>query len=286
VQVEFAGRRPLVWHRLSVRTGQVQNDGPYEEVPSHLFGPLLEWIDTNFGGESGSSADVKGGSRLAAAIRRGVVYEGNRITVRAVTASISPFDVDEPVLDAVDAVLHLDEMPLDARQSLDELLVLGGSVWRVDPAGRRLIRRVDETAVAAFEEASSPDDAASAELKEAWVSAYGRHPNASDAWDHSIKAVEAVLIPVVAPNKTKATLGDVVGILNSQGSQWQLDLRGHDNSQSVGPLVSMLRLMWPNPDRHGSGTSRTPSLTEAQEVVHLAVTLVQWARCNALLKRR
>ena len=250
-----------------------------------LFGPLIEWIDTNFGGQPSSSADVQGGPRLAAALRRAVVHDGDRITVRAVTGSISPFDLDEPVLDAVDAVLHLDEMTLDARLSLDELLVLGGSVWRVDPAGKRLVRRVDETVAAAFDKASSPDDAASAELSEAWAAAYGRRPNASDAWDHSIKAVETVLIPIVTPNKAKATFGDVVGILNSQGSQWQLDLHGHDDSQSVEPLVSMLRLMWPNPDRHGSGMSRTPSLTEAQEVVHLAVTLVQWARCNALLKR-
>lgn len=263
----------------------MQDDGPYEDVPSHLFGPLLAWIDSSFGGRPDSLADTNGGPRLAAAIRRGVVYEGNPITVRAVTASISPFDADEPVLDAVDAVLYLDEMSVGACLSLDELLMVGGSVWRVDPAGRRLVRRVDETATAAFEEASSPDDAASTELSEAWTAAYGRHPNASDAWDHSIKAVEAVLIPIVTPNKAKATLGDVVGILNSQGSQWQLDLHGHDDSQSVGPLVSMLRLIWPNPDRHGSGVSRTPSLTEAQEVVHLAVTLVQWARCNALLKR-
>lgn len=93
-----------------------------------------------------------------------------------------------------------------------------------------------------------------------------------------------MLTPIVTPNKAKATLGDVVGILDSQGLQWKLGLHGHDNSQSVGPLVSMLRLMWPNPDRHGSGTSRTPSPAEAQEIVHLAVTIVQWARCNALEK--
>jgi hypothetical protein len=189
------------------------------------------------------------------------------------------------MLDAVDAVLYLDEMPPYQYVSLDEILLLGGSVWQVDPSGRRLVRRVNKTATAAFVEASSHDDAASAELSEAWTAAYGRHPDPSDAWDHSIKAVEAMLIPIVTPNKAKATLGDVVGNLNSQGTQWKLGLHGHDDSQSVAPLVSMLRLMWPNPDRHRSGTSRTPALAEAQEVVHLAVTIVQWARCNALVKR-
>ena len=276
----------MAWHRFSVRTGIEQDNGPYEDLPDFLYQPLTLWIDSNFGGRLGSTADVLGGPRLAAAIRRVIPRpDDGPLTVRAVTGSISLFDTDDKLLDAVDAVLYLREMPVAARQSLDELLTLGGSVWRVDPGGRGLIRRVDETAVAAFEAASSPADAASAELSEAWVAAYGRNPNASDAWDHSIKAVEAVLIPIVTPNNSKATLGDVVGILNSQGSRWQLDLHGHDDSQSVGPLVAMLRLMWPNPDRHGSGTSRTPSLPEAQEVVHLAITLVQWARGNALVRR-
>jgi hypothetical protein len=130
-----------------------------------------------------------------------------------------------------------------------------------------------------------PDDVASRELKEPWGSAYGRNPNASDAWDHSIKAVEAVLIPIVIPAKGKATLGDVVGTLSSQSSRWQLGLQGHDDSQDVMPLVSMLRLIWPNPDRHGSQSSRAPSLVEAQAVVHLAVTVVQWARSGLISKR-
>jgi hypothetical protein len=282
---EASGRRPLAWQRFSVRTGVVQDDGPYEDVPGHLYEPLVEWINYNFGGRPNSPADVEGGPRLAAAMRRVIPHGDGPLTVRAVTGSISHFDTDDKLLDAVDAALYLKAVTVGARRSLDELLMLGGSVWRVDPDGRRLIRRVDETAVSAFEAASSPDDAASTELREAWATAYGRNPNASDAWDHSIKAVEAALIPIVTPSQARATLGNVVGILDSQGSQWQLDLHGHDNSQSVGPLVSMLRLMWPNPDRHGSRTSRTPSLTEAQEVVHLAVTLVQWARCDAIVKR-
>jgi hypothetical protein len=189
------------------------------------------------------------------------------------------------MLDVVDAVLHLSEILPGYIESLDEILTLGGSVWQVGGDGRHLVRRVDATAQAAFRRAVSPKDAASAELHEAWTAAYGRNPDASDAWDHSIKAVEAVLIPVVTPRKDKATLGDVVGSLNSQGSLWQLVVHGHDHSQSVMPLVTMLRLMWPNPDRHASGNSRKPSLNEAQAVVNLAVAVVQWARVGALSKR-
>jgi hypothetical protein len=265
------------WNRLSVRDGRATDDGPYEGVPGHLYQPLREWVDNVFGGRYGSTADQEGGSRLLAAVRLEIVPpRGRRIHVRDVTEAL--FRSPDRMLDVVDAALHFDEFQKWELNSLDEILLLGGSVWQVDPGGRQLVRRVEATADAAFRAATSPADAASAELQEAWIAVYGRDPDASDAWDHSIKAVEAVLIPVVTPNKAKATLGDVVGSLNSQGSRWQLVLPGHDDSRSVDPLVAMLRLMWPNPDRHVSGTSRRPSLDEAQAVVNLAVAIVQWSR--------
>jgi hypothetical protein len=48
----------------------------------------------------------------------------------------------------------------------------------------------------------------------------------------------------------------------------------------------MLRLMWPNPDRHQDGTPRRkPTQHEAEAVIHTAVTIVQWARSGVLVKR-
>jgi hypothetical protein len=192
------------------------------------------------------------------------------------------------MLDAVDAVLHFKGyMSKEALhlQDLDKILELGGSVWQVDSNGGSLVRRLDAPTAAAYAEASLPEDVASRELRDAWSSAYGRNPNASDAWDHSIKALEAILIPIVVPGKEKATLGDVVGVLASQASPWRLGWHGHDNSLSIMPLVSMLRLIWPNPDRHGSQCSRLPSLVEARAVVHLAVAVVQWARSGVIARR-
>jgi hypothetical protein len=55
--------------------------------------------------------------------------------------------------------------------------------------------------------------------------------------------------------------------------------------KAVAPVVSMQRLMWPNPDRHGGRGSRQPSLAEAPAVVHMAMTLVQWARAGVISKR-
>jgi hypothetical protein len=260
-------------------------------VPAHLWGSLSDWINTAFGDQDDNpfipDSQKHRGRRLAAAIRVRInTTDDEELTVRLVTRYLVGWIKQEGLLDAVDAVLHFGEATRDEVDNLDELLSLGGSVWEVDPLSRRkLVRRVDPTATAAFVESAAPEDIASAELREAWAAAYGRNPDASDAWDHSIKAVEALLIPIVTPNKAKATLGDVVGTLNSQGHLWKLGLHGHDGSQSVVPLVSMLRLMWPNPDRHGGANSRQPSLVEAQAVVQLAVTIVQWARSGVLSKR-
>jgi hypothetical protein len=257
-------------------------------VPPHLYEPLRQWVDSTYGNER-SASDVWNGSRLAAALRYSIrVKPGQHLTVQDVTAYLERRP--DVMLDVVDAVLHLlrqaSSLPFVSNDyDLDELLILGGSVWRVGPNHDRLVRRVDPTATSAFVEASSPDDTASAELKEAWTAAYARNPNASDAWDHSIKAVETMMIPIVTPNNAKATLSDVVGMLHSQGLRWRLALEGQDGSGSVAPLVSMLRLMWPNPDRHGGQVNRQPSLVEAQAVVHLAVTIMQWARSGVLSKR-
>jgi hypothetical protein len=80
--------------------------------------------------------------------------------------------------------------------AIDQILSDGGSAYRATPRG--IEHRVDPTAQEAFEAAIRSRDHASNELAEAWSKAYGRDPDASDAWDHSIKAVEAVLRPISA----------------------------------------------------------------------------------------
>lgn len=134
-------------------------------------------------------------------------------------------------------------------------------------------------------QAVAPHDAASKELGEAWRKAYGQHTDPSAAWDHSIKAIEHILKPVVCPNKAKATLGSIVGDLCAQAHLWKLALPGKDGDFSVARLVSMLNLIWPNPDRHGDGTPTAVTLDQARAVVHVAVTVVQWGRAGVLTKR-
>jgi hypothetical protein len=54
----------------------------------------------------------------------------------------------------------------------------------------------------------------------------------------------------------------------------------------VAPLIAMLALIWPNPDRHGSQEERrVPSQEEAEAVLHLAIALVQWCRKDVIRRR-
>lgn len=157
-------------------------------------------------------------------------------------------------------------------------------MWTVRADGSGLDRRVDGAAEALASEAMGPTDQASSQLGEAWAAAYGRQSDPSDAWDHAIKALEAVLIPIVVPRKEKATLGDVLGQLKANPDRFTFVLGTSSATVgAVGTVEALLRMVWPNPDRHGGGPDeRVPSLAEAQTVVQIAVFLVQAARQGAL----
>ena len=155
----------------------------------------------------------------------------------------------DTMLDVLDATLAKASHP--SADSLRQLLADTNSAWTVREDGRALVSRVD----------------------------------ASDAWDHSIKAVEAVLIPIVVPGKEKANLGSVAGQLKANPAGFRFVIEPNpDAPAGIRTIEEMIRLMWPNPDRHAGAKRRTPSNEEARAVVHMAVTLVQWARDGAVAR--
>lgn len=274
-----------------MRRGLVQ-DGPYDGIPDHLVGSLDGWVraavmvpDFNRGvtNRPGQSRPMIISNQLIMKLARMVrlPLSDSTDTLQLRTGLLNLCHGKPDVyLDVLDALLFIKDGKLG--ESLEAILDEGRSAWTVSRDGRELLLRVDAAATAAFEQAVTPEDVASAELQQAWSRAYGRDADASDAWDHSIKAVEAVLAPIVVPAQDKPQIGHVLGQLRSQGNRWRLVVPGPDQDHAVGPLVTMLQTIWPNPDRHAAGNPRVPNLDEARAVVHLAVTIVQWGRSGGL----
>ncbi len=277
----------MTWQPLSRRTSGAKPDGPYEGVPAHMRASVLQWVlDTTAVNGSVDAPAI----REAASQLRVTLTKANHVDQRTELiewAGSSPAHF----LDLMDVLLNHRVGQSKAHGQvygglLRKILSNAGSAWTVAEDNDGLVRVVNEQTQATFDASTSVSDTVSDELREAWANAFGINGNASDAWDHAIKAVEDVLVPAVCPNKAKANLGGVIGDLDKQGHLWKLCLPGHDSASSVAPLVGMLRLIWPNPDRHGGAERRPPTAQESRAVVPLAATIVQWHREGGVVHRR
>lgn len=272
--------RSVAWQPLPVRLGVEEE--LYTGIPRHLGAPLWGWVADAFvsGGHYREDHMLYIGAMARLPLTTGRNgYETLRYFEACCRADENQF------LSVIDALLNQHPTGPKSVQrinKLEELLRIGNSAWAVAPDRKSLTSRVDPMAAEAAAQAVAPHDAASDELAEAWRKAYGREPDPSDAWDHSIKAVEAFLIPIVVPTQDKPHLGHVLGQLDRQDGHWQLLLTTQQGITPMETLVGMLRLIYPNPDRHPGPERRVPTLEEAQAAVHLAVTIVQWARSGAI----
>lgn len=276
----------MVGQRLSQRRGKAQPDGPYEGVPKHLMNGLLTWFDNTMRPYQGRQINEQKLFEIAGFLRAPVEPSWTPEAILQHLVGAAQADEDY-FLDLIDSTLQFVGTKYNAPR-LAALLDAGGSVWTVSDDFRSLTGVVTDEVQATYDAATAPADEAASELREAWANAFGRNGDPSDAWDHAIKAVEDVLIPAMMPSNSSATLGNVVGELGGQnGAQWNLVLPGNNQDHGVAHLVSMLRLIWPNHDRHGGpNPKRTPSLQEARAVVTLAATIVQWHREGWVVQRR
>ncbi|MEV6333476.1 hypothetical protein AB0M12_02055 [Nocardia vinacea] len=278
----------MTWVPLSERSGNADPDGPFDGVPDHLHGPLAEWAN-NVAGELETLTLETIMLRLRVPNRFGALNRSSRIGMIA-----TAFDDEQKALDLIDALLHHGARAYPDSWSdgswPDDLSVTlrdGGSMWTPSPEGDRLVMVVDERMEKVYEQAVSVEDPTTKELREAWANAYGRNGDTSDAWDHAIKTIESVLIPIVVPNMANATLGHVLGQLEGQSTLWKMALPGRDQSEDVKGFVEMLRLIWPNHDRHNPGRpAPVPTVEQARMVVTFAAMLVQWRREGNIVSRR
>ncbi|UIJ33374.1 hypothetical protein [Allobranchiibius sp. GilTou73] len=272
----------MQWTPRSQRLGIRDLDGPFDGVPSHLVGPLVDWLYWVLY-EQQASWDVGTMTwlclRLRIPVSTGASGSGLFETLKSAARDADTF------LDIIEGVLYA-KQDFRVAHNLRTFLEAGGSTLTVGPSNSQLTEVVNPTAQKLVEEALSAGDEAAAELSHAWENAYGRSPDPSDAWDHAIKALECVLVPVVEPNNSKGTLGSVIAALNSAPQKWQAIFPGPNLDNDVANLVGALRLAWPNPDRHGGGTLRAPTLEEARAVIGVAATFLQMHRQGWIVKPR
>lgn len=275
----------VVGQRLSQRIGKAEPDGPYEGIPGHMMHGLRYWFEGIAGYRSTQGMNEGRLRELAVFLHTRV--EPNWSARGLMDGLLSDAErSDDNYLDLLDGALQIWGNRVYG-QSLSRVLAAGGSVWTAAEDGLSLVRVVGDEAQATYDVAVSKADEISAELREAWSNAFGRNGDPSDAWDHAIKALEDMLIPVVVPNQSKPNLGHVVGQLRGQGEHWRLVVPGKDQDHSVAPLVGMLDAIYPNHDRHGGGMApkRRPSEREARAVVTLAATIIQWDRDGWVVER-
>jgi len=263
------------WQPLSVRQGKRERESPHEGMPPHLRHSVGEWLRGRFGWFNSGGVDDQLMALVANACRIPVqrTYESGGISDQIFAA----IERDEDLyLDCIDTTLQITGGSSSA--VLSTALQIGGSVWRVRADRCGLERRVPEATAAVYDLAISASDPAADELREAWKAVYGRNPDPSDGWDHAIKAVEELLIPIVVPQAGKANLGTVAGEIKANPERWTFALPGNAGRTNGETLEVLIRHIWPNPDRHGGGAKRAPTPDEAEAAVQIAVAIVSLCR--------
>ncbi|MFN2547652.1 MAG: hypothetical protein ABR567_09490 [Myxococcales bacterium] len=184
---------------------------------------------------------------------------------------------EEFALDLLDYAVSTIE---SVRESLENILRLGGSAYMVDPTGTcGLTKRVPDAAVEELQAALEPKTRAAEHLALAWSQLYGRAPNASSAYREAVRAVEVLACPVIIPHDPKGTLGKVVGVLKDAPDKLRTVFTD-GKAEGARTASEMMRLLWhAQHDRHGDPDVKAPmhvSDEEARGAVHLAVLLVTW----------
>jgi hypothetical protein len=172
--------------------------------------------------------------------------------------------------------------------ALMEILAEGSSAYGVDTTHPwHLVRRVDPTAEDAVKDVVQRAGEASGLIRSSWTSTFSRSPDPDAAYRDAVFGVESVACMLFIPNDPEPTLGKAIGHLASTAAKWSVAGLDDKKQASGETLLSMLRTVWQNHERHVAQGGRAPegaTQEEAEAVVFLAVTLVQWFE-RGLVKR-
>jgi len=271
---------------FSVRTGKRHPEQfrvLHEGVPGHLQPSLSSWF-----------VPLWSQYRLQERVQRRL-----QIDVGQRDQSVYQYIVSDPVtfLDAVDYVLSFLHDRASACSAAEQDDIYGtvanlviilreaSSAYTVSHAWQ-LETRVDETAEQAFQAAVEHEQHSSELLKQAWASTFKRDPDPGKAFRASVLAVESVATELFTPKDR--SLGKAIAHLRDTMETWTV--AGLDDKQqaSGATLLAMLRTVWENDQRHVGEGGKPPdpaTQEEAEAVLFLAVTIVQWFERGFVRKR-
>ena len=270
------------WVPLSVRTGSRMPFKQVEDLPEFMWPSLLDWAE-------GISCSVDVVRRVERKLR---IYTGvNKYSAQSVYELLYSCHYNPSIaLDVIDYLLATSSAnPSD----LEEILSDVGHVFRVAPEGDRLVYRLQPEVWSLYEEVTRPDDQASGYMQNAWALAFGREPDFGEAWALSVKAVEAVLCPLVSPEDAKSTLGKSVGALRDTPDRWSCLLPDREYrvdgrvevKSGLDGFVDVVAAIGYQPGRHG-GTEAVEVDGEVARCITLqAATVLGWLREGCLSRK-
>ncbi|MCQ5281470.1 hypothetical protein [Schaalia odontolytica] len=270
------------WVPLSVRAGRRLPFKQVEDLPEFMWLSLLDWAEGVF-----CSVDVV--RRVERKLR---IYSGvDKYSAQTAYQLLCSCQYDSSVaLDVIDFLLETSSAnPSD----LEEILSDVGHVFRVAPEGDRLVYRLQPEVWSLYEEVTRPDDQASGYMQNAWALAFGREPDFGEAWALSVKAVEAILCPLVSPEDAKPTLGKSVGVLRDTPNRWSCLLPDREYrvdgrvevKRGLDVFVDIVAAIGYQPGRHG-GTEIVDVDGEVARCITLqAATVLGWVREGCLSRK-
>ena len=264
------------WEPLSVRRNQRQPFTPVDGVPDFLWQYAMRWIENALNDDASIACGLSIDLRLERAGNY-LDFQGANYAVRSCLEETGHNQT--AALDVIDWLLNHSYGHADA---LEFILKSAGHVLRVSPDGNRLVERIDPTLWNEYEQVTQLDDKASQYMREAWIFAFGREPNLSDAWHRAVKAIEVLLKPIVSPADDNATLGKMIGALRQAPDKWKCKLpdreyktNGKTNVKTgIEVFIDALATIGYQPDRHGSDQPQDVDETTARSVLFLATTVV------------
>lgn len=294
------------WRPLGNRLGTrpVDYDALHEGVPDHLRESLMAWVLARVGPDVVSTMQ-----RMQRVLRlQGVGTQGPEVAMQGLRNVVRASD--DVYLEIVDYLLHVQEETYLAHNNPDDwstysediklkmlvsakdlhfILNEAGSAYAMDFGPPwQIVRRVDPTTRAAADNTISSGSLASRPLASAWAAAFRRDPDYTTAYKDAVLAVEAVACPLFIRNDSEPTLGKAIKHLSDTMDRWTVAGLDSKRTPSATTLLNMLQTVWQNHDRHVSLGGQPPEPVpqeEAEAVVFLAITLVQWFERGFVTRR-